>query len=124
MVTWCSLIVLLTLASAFGRERWYSWIGTPERHLGVLTWALFLVAFVAGFQLWPMDSTGSRGEWRWRRCGLVGTPWSSTSGGPRVVFTSDSSRLGGPFGSPPTWERRPASSFRCRRGAVDDRQSA
>jgi tetratricopeptide (TPR) repeat protein len=41
----------LALAAAFGEDGLYAWVGTPERHLGVLTWALAAVALVVGQSL-------------------------------------------------------------------------
>ncbi|HLT69927.1 MAG TPA: O-antigen ligase family protein [Acidimicrobiales bacterium] len=46
-----ALVAWLALAAALGEDRLYAWVGTPERHLGVLTWALALVALVAGQSL-------------------------------------------------------------------------
>ncbi|MFS8584306.1 MAG: hypothetical protein FWJ72_04410, partial [Acidimicrobiia bacterium] len=46
-----ALVAWLALAAAAGEDRLYAWVGTPERHLGVLTWALALLALVAGRSL-------------------------------------------------------------------------
>jgi O-antigen ligase/Flp pilus assembly protein TadD len=43
----------MALAAAFGVDPLYAWTGTPERHLGVLTWVLIAVAFVVGQSLDP-----------------------------------------------------------------------
>ncbi len=42
------LVAWLALAAAFGVDRIYAWTGTPERHLGVLTWAIAAIALTAG----------------------------------------------------------------------------
>src|SRR3989304_1785325 len=36
------------MAGRFARDPVYAWIGTPDRHLGLLAWCLFAVAFLAG----------------------------------------------------------------------------
>jgi O-antigen ligase len=41
----------LALAAALGDDRLYAWTGTPERHLGVLTWALCALLLAAGTTL-------------------------------------------------------------------------
>jgi O-antigen ligase len=38
----------LAVAAAVGLDPSYAWLGTPERHLGVLTWALCALLLVAG----------------------------------------------------------------------------
>lgn len=46
-----ALLGWLALAAALGVDGVYAWIGTPERHLGVLTWGLCAVALVGGQSL-------------------------------------------------------------------------
>ena len=46
-----ALVGWLALAAALGRDPLYAWTGTPERHLGVLTWALCTLALVVGQSL-------------------------------------------------------------------------
>ena len=49
-----ALVVLvgwLAVAAAVGLDPLYAWIGTPERHFGVLTWALCALALVVGRSL-------------------------------------------------------------------------
>jgi O-antigen ligase len=43
-----ALVVIFAIAAAGGLDPLYAWTGTPERHLGVITWALCVVALVAG----------------------------------------------------------------------------
>lgn len=42
------LVVWMAVAAVGGEDPLYAWIGTPERHLGVLTWALCALALVGG----------------------------------------------------------------------------
>lgn len=46
-----ALLGWLVLAAALGAEGLYAWVGTPERHLGVATWALCALLLVAGTTL-------------------------------------------------------------------------
>ena len=41
-------VAAMALAAAMGEDGLYAWIGTPERHLGVLTWALCAGLLLAG----------------------------------------------------------------------------
>jgi O-antigen ligase len=43
-----AFLACLVVASITGVDPLYAWIGTPERHLGLLTWALCALALVAG----------------------------------------------------------------------------
>jgi O-antigen ligase len=88
------------LAAALGLDRWSSWLGTPERHLGVLTWVLCLGMFVAG------QSRSSEGDARLLRGGAVvalagiGIYCSIEAiWGRPIAVDIVTSRLGGPFGS-------------------------
>jgi O-antigen ligase len=45
------LVGSLAVAAAVGQDRLYAWTGTPERHLGVLTWVLLAVALAVGQSL-------------------------------------------------------------------------
>lgn len=93
------LLVVMSVAAVLGRDRFYAWIGTPERHLGVVTWVLFFAAFVSGSRL--------AGQVRLVRF----VRWVVVAGIALGVYTmierwhqpietnSDSIRLGGPYGS-------------------------
>lgn len=93
------LLVVMSVAAVFGRDRLYAWTGTPERHLGVVTWVLFFAAFVAGSRLadqvrlvrfvrWVVVSGIALGVYtmieRWHQL---------------IETNSDSVRLGGLYGS-------------------------
>jgi len=46
-----ALVGWLAVAAAVGLDPLYAWVGTPERHFGVLTWALCALALVVGRSL-------------------------------------------------------------------------
>ncbi|QXC62729.1 O-antigen ligase family protein [Aquihabitans sp. G128] len=52
------LLAFLVLGAAVGLDPTYAWIGTPERQLGVVTWALLAVALLAGTSLDPDGDAG------------------------------------------------------------------
>lgn len=98
-VLWIVLLGL-AVASALGAvDGWYAWVGTPERHFGVLTWVLLAVCFVGGAQLdgghliWIGRGSAVAAVWlgayasveRW-----IGRP---------IDISTTTDRLGGPFGS-------------------------
>jgi Flp pilus assembly protein TadD len=94
-----ALVVAMVLAAPVGEEGLYAWIGTPERHLGVLAWVLVAVAFVAGQSLGADDRVlVARGV-------VVAGPGVGVAAcveavgiGPDVLDAG--SRLGSTFGSP------------------------
>lgn len=45
------LVAWLAVAAAVGVDGVYAWVGTPERHLGVVAWALAALALVVGQSL-------------------------------------------------------------------------
>lgn len=53
MLAWAAVMAMVVVAAALGLDPLYAWTGTPERHLGALTWAFGLTAFVAGQLLGP-----------------------------------------------------------------------
>jgi O-antigen ligase len=46
-----ALLGWLAVAALVGLDPLYAWVGTPERHLGVLTWGLLCVSLVLGASL-------------------------------------------------------------------------
>jgi O-antigen ligase/Flp pilus assembly protein TadD len=85
---WIAFLGIVAVAAVFALDRVYAWTGTPERHLGVVAWALCFVAFVAGQVLTERDAravsvgatvaAGAVGVWAvaeacgWRPIDLVG----------------------------------------------------
>lgn len=95
-----ALVAWLAVAAALGRDGIYAWVGTPERHLGVLAWALAALALIVG------QSLGDEGDRRTVAAGLVvagvgvGLVGGAEAAGwePRVLDVGG--RLSGPLGSP------------------------
>ncbi len=98
---WAAFLGWGVVASVLGREPVHTWIGTPERHLGLATVALFAVAFFAGQQI---DSRADRRTVaRAAAIALLGAGAYSLlelAGLDPVTVTGSTSRIGGPFGSP------------------------
>lgn len=99
MALWAVLLLTGVIAAATAVDDRYSWLGTPERHFGLLTWVLLGVCFVAGAQLAPGDvRIVGRG-------GAVAALWLGMYSlvelwwGAPVDVAGTTSRLGGPFGS-------------------------
>lgn len=95
-----ALVAWFALAAARGTDGVYAWLGTPERHFGVLTWALAAVLLAAGQSL---------GDDRSRRVvvgGLVvagaglGLVATAEAAGRAPGVLDAGGRLGGPLGSP------------------------
>lgn len=99
-VSFAGLVALLAVAAVFGRDPLYAWIGTPERHLGVLTWCLFGVAVFVGAAL---DSDRRRlvfGRWVALATLLAGVyALIERFVGSPVEVSTVTDRLGGPYGS-------------------------
>jgi O-antigen ligase/Flp pilus assembly protein TadD len=94
-----ALVLWTAVTAVFGVDPLYAWIGTPERHWGVVAWALFLLAFVSGQAMRPVDGrTVTAGVAV--SVGLVGT-WAVAEvlGWQPFDVVGGSSRPGGPFGS-------------------------
>jgi O-antigen ligase len=48
LVAWGALLVWLAFVGSIGVDPLHGWLGTPERHLGVLAWVLFAACFIVG----------------------------------------------------------------------------
>jgi O-antigen ligase len=99
VVVWVAIVVLAVGAAVFGADGLYAWVGTPERHFGVLTWVLVAVWFVAGTQLSAVDRRVVA-----RGCALAAVWVGAYAAVERwwrrpIELAEVSSRLGGPFGS-------------------------
>ena len=100
-VTWGLIMLtgLLAVSAVFGREPIYSWIGTPERSLGVLTWCGFAACAYSGARLTERDRIVLA---RW--CVVAGLAAGAYAVaerwfGPPIEVSSNTTRLMGPFGS-------------------------
>jgi len=103
VTVWLSagLLVLIGVSTITALDGLYAWIGTPIRHLGLLAWVMFALMFAVGRRI------GTDGMAR--RAATHGTVIAAVTLGiycmvelvwrAPVEFVSNSSRLGGPFGS-------------------------
>lgn len=60
LIGWSVLLGALTISSALSDDRWHAVVGTPDRHLGLVTWLLFFGLFVSSL-LW-FSRTDDRGD--------------------------------------------------------------
>ena len=97
--TFAGLLGVLAVAAVLGRDPFYAWTGTPERHLGVLTWVLFFGAFVAGSRLSEPERLGRFARWIVGAGLALGLYTLIERWYPLIETTSNSVRLGGPYGS-------------------------
>ena len=94
------LLVWLAVAAALGRDPLYAWIGTPERHLGWITWVLLALSCWVGTALAERAALV-----RWTRWVVVAAAWCGVYvlverwWGAPVAWVGATSRSGGPFGS-------------------------
>ncbi len=96
---WLGLLTWWALTAFAGIDRFHSWIGIPERRLGVVAWLIFFVAYTGGSSL-----GGS--ERRWVILGAVVAALGvgmvalgEAFGVSLLDLGSATTRLGGPFGS-------------------------
>ncbi|MEY2567104.1 MAG: hypothetical protein QOE35_1633 [Actinomycetota bacterium] len=99
VMAWGAFLLVAGGAAAFGVDRVYAWTGTPERHLGWLTWGLCALAFATARALRPDE----RSTVMWvavAACGLAGT-WAVAEavGWHPIALVGAGNRPVGPFGS-------------------------
>ncbi|MGB0113287.1 MAG: hypothetical protein WBP59_08725, partial [Ilumatobacteraceae bacterium] len=100
-VMFLSLVAVTALSAVWGLDGIYTWIGTPVRHLGALTWLFFGAMFLVGHRVADADRSIETVVHGVVLAGLALGLYcvvEATFGAP-VEFVSNSSRLGGPFGS-------------------------
>lgn len=97
---WGVLVVFILLGAVFGDDVRVALLGHPDRHLGLMTWVLFVAMFYAGLQLDTPDDRRIIA-----RSGVVALlglgswcMWELIVGAP-ITDGTNSSRLTGPFGS-------------------------
>jgi O-antigen ligase/Tfp pilus assembly protein PilF len=98
---WAAFLAWGVAVSLAALDPLSSWIGTPDRRLGLVAWVLFAVAFFAGQA--AGDAGGVRLLLRAAALALVfigGYSLMELAGAAPVDVTFEASRLGGPFGSP------------------------
>ncbi len=96
---WIGLLAWWVVTAFTGVDRFHSWVGIPERRLGVVAWLIFFVAYICGSSL---------GE-RERRRVVLGAVVAAAGVGLVALgeafdislldLATTTSRLGGPFGS-------------------------
>jgi hypothetical protein len=101
LIAGIGLIGLIVVSSVFAVDGRYAWTGSPNRHLGSLTWMMFAILFALGLALGSSSAATTvvvRGSVI--AGALLGTYTAveAVFGAP-VEFVSASVRLGGPFGS-------------------------
>ncbi|HVE45371.1 MAG TPA: O-antigen ligase family protein [Acidimicrobiales bacterium] len=96
---WAAFLLVVAVAASRGIDPLYAWIGTPERHLGALTWLLCALAFFVGSSLAEEEGRTLAGSavaaaavvGAWAPAEVLGwQPLDLAGGGDRPV---------GPFGS-------------------------
>ncbi len=95
------LVVVVGLSSLVALDGWYAWVGTPIRHLGVLAWVVFAAMFAVGRRVGADDDASGAAIRGTLVAGLLLGLYSTVEliAGAPVEFVSNSSRLGGSFGS-------------------------
>jgi O-antigen ligase len=95
-----ALVGWSALAAAFGVDPLLAWIGTPERHLGVLTWVLFGGLFVAGQRTTPAERRLVLRAVVVALAAVDAYAVAEWAGHAPVDVASSTDRFGGPYGSP------------------------
>lgn len=95
------LLVVVGLSSLVALDGWYAWVGTPIRHLGLLAWFVFALMFAVGRRVGADDEASGVAIRGTLVAGLLLGLYCMLEliAGPPVEFVSNSSRLGGTFGS-------------------------
>lgn len=97
-----ALVGVTTLSGWTALDGRAAWIGTPVRHLGVATWWLFAVALFAGTAIARRAGATRQVQMGAVLAGAVLAAyslWELVIGRP-IEIDVESSRLGGPYGSP------------------------
>ena len=97
---WVVLLAFLAFGALFGGDIPTALLGEPTRHLGLITWLLFLLLFCAGQQLSGAAQTEIITRGAVIATLLIGV-WASWELliGPPIDIASNTDRLTGPFGS-------------------------
>ncbi len=97
---WVVLLAFLAFGALFGGDIPTALLGEPTRHLGLITWLLFLLLFCAGQQLSGAAQTETITRGAVIATLLIGV-WASWELliGPPIDIASNTDRLTGPFGS-------------------------
>lgn len=99
VVAFTGLLVVLSIAALVGRDPLYAWVGTPERHLGVVTWVLAGAALATGSRLADIDRLVRFSRWVVASGLVLGAYAYVERWHPPIATSADTVRLGGPYGS-------------------------
>lgn len=96
-----ALLVVVGLSSLFALDGWYAWVGTPIRHPGLLALVVFAAMFAVGRRVAADDDASVAAIRGTLVAGLLLGLYCTVEliAGAPIEFVSNSSRLGGPFGS-------------------------
>ncbi len=96
---WIGLIAWWILTAFTGVDRFHSWVGIPERRLGVVAWVICFLAFVGGESL--TDAPRRRVVLGATVAGALTGVWAiaESFGIAPIDLGAATTRLGGPFGS-------------------------
>jgi len=98
-IGWAAFLSWAAISAWFGLDPVHAWIGTPDRHLGLVALLLFVLAFLIGQNLGNERSLLVRAS----SLGLGGIGIYGAAellGFAPVALVSTSNRVGGPLGSP------------------------
>jgi hypothetical protein len=98
-VAFAGLVGVLALAALAGRDPLYAWIGSPERHLGVLTWLLSFAALATGSRLSDPHRLERFSHWVVVSGLALGLYTAVERWHPPIETGAATVRLGGPYGS-------------------------
>ena len=96
---WITFLGWGAVCAASGLDPLYAWTGTPDRHLGWLTWVIFGLTFLVGQNLVGQSLLLARAA-TVATAGLTLYCLLELTGLAPIALASVSTRVGGPFGSP------------------------
>jgi O-antigen ligase len=98
-LAWIAFLGWGAVCAATGLDPLYSWIGTPDRHLGWLAWLIFGLTFLVGQNLVGQGLLMARAA-TISTAGLALYCLLELADLAPIELASESARVGGPFGSP------------------------
>jgi O-antigen ligase len=98
-LAWIAFLGWGAVCAATGLDPLYSWIGTPDRHLGWLAWLIFGLTFLVGQNLVEQGLLLARTA-TVATAGLALYCFLELADVAPIDLASESARVGGPFGSP------------------------
>ena len=98
-LAWTAFLAWGAVCATAGLDPVYSWIGTPDRHLGWLAWMIFGLIFLVGQNVASQSVALARAA-TLATSGLSLYCLFELAGMAPVELAVQSARVGGPFGSP------------------------